>query len=65
MKRRKHRSDALGWQRAHLNEHPKHEVEIVERKADSEKSKSKAPKPAKKGKAKKAPKAEAQKEAAA
>jgi RNase P subunit RPR2 len=31
LKRRKYRSDALQWQRQHLAEHSRHEVEIVER----------------------------------
>ena len=67
LKRRRHRSDALGWQRERLKQHPKHEVEIIEKPeaAKPAKGKSAAAKPAKKGKAKKAPKAEAQKEAAA
>jgi len=42
LKRRSHRSDALSFQRAHLKEHGKHEVEIVERAAEA--------KPAKKAK---------------
>jgi hypothetical protein len=63
LKRRRHRSDAQGWMRAHLQEHPKHEVEIVERKEEAAKPKGKAEKPAKK--AKRAPKIKAEKEAAA
>jgi hypothetical protein len=31
LKRRKYRSDALQWQRQHLAQHARHEVEIVER----------------------------------
>jgi hypothetical protein len=49
--------DAQGWQREHLKKHPKHEVEIIE--------KPEAAKPTRKGRAKKVPKAEAQKPAAA
>jgi len=58
--------------REHLKEHPKHDVEIVERKIEAPAPKGKdskpaksAKKPAKKAKAKHAPKAEAPKEAAA
>jgi hypothetical protein len=62
LKRRRHRSDAQQWQRAHLAEagHSKHEMEIVERKSEEKKPKSKAAK-----KAKHAPKIKAEKEAAA
>jgi hypothetical protein len=72
IKRRRHRSDAQQWMRSHLKEHPKHEVEIVERKIEAVKPKEKAAKPAAKkrraaktAKAKKALKGEAQKAAAA
>ena len=58
--------DAQGWQREHLKEHPKHEVEIIE-KAEAAKptSKGEAAKPSRKRRAKKVPRAEAQKPAAA
>ena len=68
LKRRKHRSDALGWQRLHEKEKPSHGVSIVERKAEEKKpakktaapkkEKGKAAKP-KSGKAEKSEKAQA------
>lgn len=67
LKRRRHRSDALGWQRLHEKEKPSHAVEIVERKAEekpAKKSKQPAAPKKEKGKSAKAksakPKAEAQ-----
>ena len=66
LKRRKHRSDALGWQRLHEKEKPSHDVSIVERKAEAKEPKSKQSAAEKKGKGKAAkaktakPKAEAQ-----
>jgi hypothetical protein len=64
LKRRKHRSDALGWHRAHLNEHPKHEVEIIERKLEAAKPKGKSAKPAKSAKKSKPAKPAAKAQAA-
>jgi hypothetical protein len=34
LKRRKYRSDALQWQRQHLAQHARHEVEIIERQSE-------------------------------
>ena len=61
IKRRRFRSDAQQWMRKHLTDHPKHEVEIVERKLEAPAPKGKRAKPAK---AKRAQKSEAAQKAA-